>query len=66
MSKSWAPEVFVDGNWSRNGLRFATQKETEDNARHLFIRWTAYTNSRATEADEPANYRYTSGKLEAI
>ena len=60
---SWAPEVKVRGEWSRNSLRFATEQEAKDNARALFMRWTTSQDSRATEATEPVNYRWVDGKL---
>jgi len=63
---SWAPEVFVEGKWSRNGLRFATEAEAAERAADLFYRWTSCTDSRATGADEPVNYRLVNGELEAV
>lgn len=63
---SYAPEVFVEGKWSRNGLRFATLAEAEDNARNLMMRWFLVQDSRATEASEPVNYKWIDGKLESI
>jgi hypothetical protein len=54
-ARSWAPEVKVDGTWSRNGLRFAAREDAERWARGLLMRWFAPTDSRATEADEEAN-----------
>lgn len=60
---SWAPEVFVEGKWSRNALRFATKKEAEENAYDLLCRWTLVSDSRATEAGEPVNYRWVDGRL---
>jgi|GEM_PF-2449532 len=55
---SWAPEVFVEGKWSRNGLRFATKAEAAANAFNLMMRWMLVEDARATEADEPVNYRW--------
>jgi hypothetical protein len=55
MAQSWAPEVFVEGRWSRNSLRFATKAEAAASALNLFMRWTLTSDSRATEADEPVN-----------
>ena len=52
---SWAPEVFVEGKWSRNQLRFATEQEARDNAQNLMMRWTLVEEYRATEATEPVN-----------
>jgi hypothetical protein len=57
---SWAPEVLVEGNggkWSRNGLRFATEKEAEANAIGLSWRWTLVQATRATPAIEPVTHR---------
>jgi hypothetical protein len=62
MPTSWAPEVFVEGKWSRNALRFATKEEAEASAFNLMMRWTSVADSRATEADEPVNYRWVDGK----
>lgn len=68
MAKSWKPEVMADssGNWYDNALRFATEKEAFDNARNLMQRWLAVRDFRATECDDPVNYSYVNGKLEAI
>jgi len=55
---SWAPEVFVDGKWSRNAVRLATKKEAEASAHNLMMRWFLVEDVRATEADEPVNYRW--------
>ncbi len=65
---SWRPEVIADnsGQWTPNGLRFATKEEAEANARDLSMRWFAVTDTRATESTDPVNYSYTNGKLEAI
>ena len=46
---SWAPEVFVEGKWSRNALRFATRQEAESNAANLMMRWTLVEESWPTE-----------------
>jgi hypothetical protein len=60
---SWKPEVFVEGKWSRNGLVFATQKEAEENAADLMMRWFAVQDSRAVEVDEPVNSTYRDRQL---
>jgi N12 class adenine-specific DNA methylase len=62
LTKSWAPEVKVEGKWSRNQTRFATKEEAEAAAENLFQRWTMADGARATEADEPPNYRWEDGK----
>jgi hypothetical protein len=55
---SWKPEVFVQGQWHRNGLVFATEEEAKHNAYNLFQRWTLTENYRAVEVDEPVNYSW--------
>jgi hypothetical protein len=62
---SWKPEVMVMGesDWCGNGLRFATKEEAEANAKNLMGRWMLVTDTRATESDEPVNYKWEEGKL---
>jgi hypothetical protein len=58
------PEVFVQGQWSRNQLVFATREEAEANARDLFMRWTQCSDSRAVEvSDAEVNYAYLDDAL---
>jgi hypothetical protein len=54
--QSWKPEVEVDGKWSTNALRFATEEEAAMSARDLFNRWMLTTNHRATPSDDTVNY----------
>lgn len=65
---SWRPEVIADnsGQWTPNGLRFATKEEAEQSALDLSMRWIAVRDTRATESSDPVNYSYTNGKLEAV
>jgi hypothetical protein len=65
---SWKPEVIADssGQWTANGLRFATKPEAEANALNLAMRWTAVRDTRATESEDPVNYRWTANGLEAV
>lgn len=65
---SWRPEVIADntGQWLPNGLRFATKEEAEANARDLGMRWIAVRDTRAAESEDPVNYTYINGKLEAV
>jgi hypothetical protein len=63
---AWKPEVLVDGQWSRNGLVFATEEEAADSAYGLFRRWTLTNDYRAVEVDEPVNYRWVDGALVAV
>lgn len=66
---SFKPEVQVSGEgdkWHGNALRFATREEAEANARDLSYRWLLVTGHRASESDDPVNYRYVDGQLEAL
>jgi hypothetical protein len=65
---SWKPEVIADasGRWYSNALRFATREEAEANALDLSMRWLAVRGWRATESNDPVNYRWIEGKLEAV
>ena len=63
---SWKPEVQTSGAWNTNALRFATKREAEQNAHDLMMRWLLVTDARATESDDPVNYTYHNGVLEAI
>ena len=65
--QSFKPEVKVDGEWSSNGLRFATKEEAERSASNLFSRWTVTTAHRAAESDEPVkNALNAEGKLQFL
>jgi hypothetical protein len=68
MATSYKPEVIADssGKWCGNALRFATHAEALANASDLAARWTAVSNYRAVESDDPVNYTYIDGKLERI
>lgn len=55
MVKSWKPEVLVDGEWSANAMRFATQYEAERWASNLLLRWIVPTDSRATPSEDEPN-----------
>jgi hypothetical protein len=64
---SYAPQVIADstGQFAGNALRFATREEAEANVRDLQWRWAAVRETRVVESDDPVNYRYINGKLEA-
>jgi hypothetical protein len=55
--KSWKMEVIADssGEWTGNGLRFATRELAEQWARDLFSRWTAVKEWRVVESTDPVN-----------
>lgn len=62
---SWKPEVIADnsGKWIGNGLRFATEKEAQDNVRDLACRWFSVRKTRVVECEDAVNYRYEAGQL---
>jgi hypothetical protein len=63
---TWAPQVFVDGQWSSNALVFATKAEAIHYARDLFARWALCTDFRAVESPLPANYSYHDCNLKEL
>lgn len=65
---SWKPEVVADstGKWYGNALRFATREEAEANAADLQRRWLLVTDTRVVECDDPVNYCWVDGKLQAL
>ncbi len=65
-NKSWKPEVLVEGKWSTNGLRFATQTEAFESAMQTRMRWWLVDDVRATESEDAVNYRMADGKLTAV
>ena len=58
MNTSYKPEVLVDGQWSTNALRFATKAEAEASVKELMSRWWVPTDGRASESNDPVNYRF--------
>lgn len=56
---SWKPELQVSGEdgWHTNALRFATKEEAEASAKDIYGRWMLATGWRATECDDPVNYK---------
>lgn len=65
---TYKAEVIADssGEWTGNGLVFATPEEAEAYVRDLQWRWTAVRETRVVEADQPVNYRWTDGGAEPI
>lgn len=59
---SWKPEVFVDGGWHSNALRFATKEEAQASAVDLKFRWTLVRDARAVESADPVNYKRVNGR----
>lgn len=63
---SFKPMVYVQGEWAGNALRFATEQEALDNANDLFGRWLLVEQVRVDASEDPVNYRWVDGKLEAV
>jgi hypothetical protein len=63
---SYKPMVLVGREWAGNALRFATKEEAEANAMNLMWRWTLASDVRVDESDDPVNYRWVNGQLEAV
>ena len=63
---SFKPEVRTVGdgdNWSTNALRFATKEEAERYVLDLAMRWTAVTDTRVTECDDPVTAKIENDRL---
>ena len=58
MPNSWKPEFKIDGAWYDNAIRFASEREATLNALDKLHVWTIPTGYRATQSDDPVNYRY--------
>jgi hypothetical protein len=65
MKLSWKPEVIADSSdkWTGNAVRFATEAEAKAYVFDLSMRWTSVRATRATESDDPVNYRYVERRL---
>jgi hypothetical protein len=65
---SFKPEVQTDdtSQWYANALRFATRAEAKAQVANLMMRWIAVSDTRVVECDDPVNYRYIDGRLEAV
>ncbi len=63
MATSWKPEVFVDGAWSGNGLRFERREDSDIWVRSLLGRWFVPSDGRSVESDDAPNYKLVDGHL---
>ena len=61
---AYRPEVIADssGKWCSNGLVFATKQESDSYVDDLRWRWTAVTDTRSSWVDDPATYRWITGR----
>ena len=65
-NNSWKPEVLVEGSWATNGLRFATQEEAFGSAMLTRMRWWMVEDVRASESQDPVNYRFENNNNVAV
>jgi hypothetical protein len=59
---SFRPEVFVQGEWVANALRFATYSEAKSYAQDLYSRWTLCEGFQAEPCDDPVTHVWVDGK----
>jgi hypothetical protein len=64
--RSWKMEVEVDGSWSTNACRYATEQEAKDAGVELLGRWFVPTDSRAVPSDDPVNYEFKDGRSRSL
>lgn len=55
---SWQCEIFAEGEWVGNGLRFATEQEALNSGSELMSRWWVARDCRAVLTNDPVNYRF--------
>ena len=65
---NYRPEISTDGgkSFGQNAQVFATKEEAETMAKDIFNRWMLATDYRATETEDPVNYRLVDNKLEPV
>jgi hypothetical protein len=56
MPKSYKTEVCVQGEWSTNGCRYATEAEATEAGHELLNRWMVPTDSRPAPSEDPVNW----------
>ncbi len=59
-------KVFGEEKYVGNGLVFGTKEEAESYGSDLAGRWMAVQDWKVEEADDPVNYRWGEGKLQAL
>lgn len=65
---SYKAEVIADssGKWVGNGLRFATQEETQKYAYDLASRWSLVTDVRVVESTDPVLHVFEDDQVKPI
>ena len=51
------------GEWTPNGLRFATKEESDGYGANLLSRWTLAVETRSVKVTDDVNYVWKDGKL---
>lgn len=64
--KSWKCEVCVQGEWSSNGCRYATQTEALLAGAELLSRWYVPTEYRSVPSDDAVNYEFSDGRPQPL
>ncbi|MFZ2809449.1 MAG: PLxRFG domain-containing protein [Desulfosalsimonadaceae bacterium] len=62
----FAPEIKVQGEWSRNGLVFATEQEAADWGVDRMQRWMMAEDSRAVPVAQAPGWTWKDGELKEI
>jgi hypothetical protein len=63
---SFKYEVEVDGKFSGNAVRFATEEEANAGGSELLSRWFVPTGYRVVSSDDPVNYEIKDGVIQSI
>ena len=65
---SYKAEVIADstGKWCGNGLRFPTWSQAFSYGEDLGTRWTAVTEMRAVESDDPVTHTWDGNRAVAL
>ena len=68
LGHSFKAEVIADnsGNWVGNALRFASREEAEAYGQDLESRWTLVRKMRVVESEDPVNYKFVEGRVQAL
>ena len=59
--KSWKVDVLVDGEWTANGMRFATVQEASRYAADISSRWTAVRDIAVRPTTDAVNETWPGG-----
>jgi len=65
---SFKVEVIADssGKWTGNAIRLPDSKQAIEYGNDLFSRWTAVSEMRVVESEDPVNYLWLDGRLVSV